>query len=226
MIIAQAVTIARDVGEPRLVELPRAPAGHVAAASSTHPPVGLRRPVSASTSSSWPLPATPAMPRISPARTSRSTPRTTSRPRSSLTCRSVDRQRRAGRVRLATIDGELDVPADHELRKVLLVRLRGDPLADDPAPPDDRDPIGDLEDLVELVADEDDRVALRREPTQDGEDLFRLLRGEDGGRFVEDEDPGIAVERLEDLDPLLPADGQVPILASGSISKPNCSPNA
>ena len=41
--------------------------------SVTVPPVGLRRPTIASISSSWPLPATPAMPRISPARTSRST---------------------------------------------------------------------------------------------------------------------------------------------------------
>ena len=58
------------------------------------------------------------------------------------------------------------------------------------------------------MADEDDRVAIRREPAQDGEDLLGLLGSEDGGRLVEDEDARIAVERLEDLDPLLLADGQ------------------
>ncbi len=47
-----------------------------------------RSPMIASTSSSWPLPATPAMPKISPARTSKLTPWTTSWPRSSATLRS------------------------------------------------------------------------------------------------------------------------------------------
>ena len=51
-------------------------------------------------------------------------------------------------------------------------------------------------------------VALGREPAQDREDLLGLLGRQDGGRLVEDEDPGLAVERLEDLDPLLPADRQ------------------
>jgi hypothetical protein len=40
------------------------------------------------------------------------------------------------------------------------------------------------------------------------EDLLGLLGREDGRRLVEDEDPGLAVERLEDLDALLPADRQ------------------
>ena len=42
--------------------------------SVTVPSDGLRSPTIASTSSSWPLPATPAMPKISPARISKSTP--------------------------------------------------------------------------------------------------------------------------------------------------------
>ena len=63
----------------------------------------------------------------------------------------------AGRLALATVDGELDVAADHQLGQVLLVRLGRDARADDLAAPDDRDAVGDVEDLVELVADEDDR---------------------------------------------------------------------
>ena len=58
-----------------------APAGDVGRRPARiGPPAARRRPVSASTSSSWPLPATPAIPRISPARTSKVTPRTTSCP--------------------------------------------------------------------------------------------------------------------------------------------------
>ena len=143
-----------------------------------------------------------------------------------LDAQAVDAEHGVARVRLAAVDGQLDLATDHQLRQVVLVGLGREPLADDPAAPDDRDPIGDLEDLVELVADEDDAVALGREPPQDGEDLLGLLRREHGGRLVEDEDPRLAVERLEDLDPLLPADRQVSTLASGSISKPNGCPSS
>ena len=165
--------------------------------------------MSASTSSSWPLPATPAMPRISPARTSKLDAA------DGLVAAVV--RRPGGPSTLSTTSAgcdsprstvELDVAADHQLGEVLLVGLGRDPLADDLAAPDDRDPVGDLEHLVELVADEDDAVALGGEPPQDLEDLLGLLRRQHGGRLVEDEDPRVAVERLEDLDPLLPADRQ------------------
>ena len=43
----------------------------------------------------------------------------------------------------------------------------------------------------------------------DPEELLGLLRRQHGGRLVEDEDLGIAVERLDDLDPLLDADREV-----------------
>ena len=72
--------------------------------------------------------------------------------------------------------------------------------------PQDGDALGDLEDLVQLVGDEDDRLSLGLERLDDLEELARLLRREDCGRLVEDEDLGAAVERLQDLDPLLHAD--------------------
>ena len=40
-------------------------------------------------------------------------------------------------------------------------------------------------------------------------ELLGLLRREDGRRLVEDEDVGLAVQRLEDLDALLDADREV-----------------
>src|SRR5207248_5774081 len=39
---------------------------------------------------------------------------------------------------------------------------------------------------------------------------FRLLRRQDRGRLVEDEDPRLAIERLQDLDPLLLAERELP----------------
>ena len=113
-----------------------------------------------------------------------------------------------GRVRRAPVDRELDFAPDHELGEVVLVRLGWDPRADDPAAPDDRNPVGDLEDLVQLVADEHDAVALGGKPSEDREDLLGLLRRQDGRRLVEDQDARLAVEGLEDLHPLLPANRQ------------------
>ena len=73
----------------------------------------------------------------------------------------------------------------------------------------DGDPVGDVEHLVQLVRDEDHRLAARREAADHLEELLRLLRREHGGRLVEDEDVRVAVERLQDLDALLLADGDV-----------------
>ena len=56
---------------------------------------------------------------------------------------------------------------------------------------------------------DDDRAALVTQATQHREELVLLVRGEDGGGFVEDQQPGVAIEQLENLNPLLHADGQV-----------------
>ena len=50
------------------------------------------------------------------------------------------------------------------------------------------DAVGDLEDLVEVVRDVDDRDRLLLEPADDAEDELRLLLGERGGRLVHDQD--------------------------------------
>ena len=64
-------------------------------------------------------------------------------------------------------------------------------------------------DLLELVGDDDDALAVLDEVVHDVDELDDLLRRERGGRLVEDQDVGAAVERLEDLDALLHADGDV-----------------
>src|SRR5688572_16532665 len=109
-------------------------------------------------------------------------------------------------MRNAAVDCQLDLTPDHQLSEVVLVGLVWEPLTDDLTAPDDRDPVGYFEDLVELVADEDEAVAFARQAAQDLEDLDGLLRRQHGRRLVEHEDPGITVERLEDLDALLPPD--------------------
>src|SRR5918998_3228462 len=92
---------------------------------------------------------------------------------------------------------------DHQAGQLPLVRLGGLHGVDHAPVADDRYLVAHAEELAELVGDQDDREPVRDELPQHGEEVLGLLRGEDGGRLVEHEYPGLAVEGLEDLDPLL-----------------------
>ena len=72
------------------------------------------------------------------------------------------------------------------------------------------DAVGDGRHLVQLVRDEDDRAPLGGHRAQRHEQRLGLLRRQHRGRLVEDQDARLAVERLEDLDPLLLADRELP----------------
>jgi hypothetical protein len=95
-----------------------------------------------------------------------------------------------------------DAP-DHLAGELLGVRARRLQPRDDRAVAHDRHAVGRLQDLVELVADEDDRpVLLPHHPAQHVEQLDRLRGREHRRRLVEDEDVGLAHEALHDLDSL------------------------
>ena len=178
------------------------------------PPSGLRMPMMASTSSAWPLPSTPAMPRTSPL--------WMVKPMSSSDV-ALDAVRVGGgqpqRRRPSSIgvvgDGGLaglrrgQLAADHQLGELLGRGVRGVGGADRGAAADDGDLVGDRQHLAELVRDEDDGQALGLEPAQVLEERVDLLRDQDRGRLVEDEDAGAAVEDLEDLHPLAVGDAEV-----------------
>ena len=117
-------------------------------------------------------------------------------------------ERLAGRRRLL-VDAQQHLAPDHQPRQALLGRAGGVERLDLLAAAQHGDPVGDLEHLVELVGDEDDRLALGGEAADDREELLRLLRRQHGRRLVEDEDVGAAIERLQDLDALLLADRDV-----------------
>ncbi len=59
------------------------------------------------------------------------------------------------------------------------------------------------------MGDQDDGFALFLEAVQDAEEVVGLVRGQHAGRLVKDQDIGLTVKRLEDLDPLLVADREV-----------------
>ena len=64
------------------------------------------------------------------------------------------------------------------------------------------DAVGDGEDLLELVADEEHGDALVAEPAEQGEQRRGLVLGDRGGRLVEEQDLGFERQRLGDLDDL------------------------
>ena len=75
--------------------------------------------------------------------------------------------------------------------------------------PHDGDLIGQRHDLLQFVGDDDDRHALVAEAPQDGEEPLRLLRGQNAGRLVKDQNAGAAAQGLDDLHPLLEPDRQI-----------------
>ncbi len=80
---------------------------------------------------------------------------------------------------------------------------------DDLPPPEDDDIVGNRHDLLELVTDEDDGLALSDHQLHRCEQVVGLAGGQDGGRLVEDQHPAATVQQLENLDLLLLAHRQV-----------------
>ncbi len=79
----------------------------------------------------------------------------------------------------------------------------------------DRDPVGHLHDLVQLVCDEDDGAPGLFHAVQRGEKVPGFLGCEHGSGLVQDEDVRAAVEHLHDLHPLLLPDRKLPYLRPG-----------
>ena len=109
-------------------------------------------------SSSTPAPTRPAMPRISPRWTSRSTPRS-QRPCTSRASRTTgaSRARRHGRAVVG-----IDLLADDQARQLPCVDARDIVRGDHAAAAQDGHAVGQLEDLVETVGDEENARPARR----------------------------------------------------------------
>ena len=174
-----------------------------------------RNPQITSASSLWPLPATAAIPRISPERTWSETPRRAGTPLSPSASTFSTRQDHVARRQQVrswlpstsrpTISWASLGFVDPGGRKACGRHL---------AAAHDGDAVGDREHLVQLVADEDDAAPRRGHRPQRPEQLVDLLRRQDRGGLVHDQDAGTAIEHLQDLHPLLLADGQLPDLGA------------
>ena len=172
-----------------------------------------RSPAIASASSRWPLPETPATAAISPARTVSETPLTATLPRSPAAQTSVELEhRRAVGPRVTLAADDLDVAAHHQRRERLRRRVGGLHGGERLPRAEHGDAVGDRLHLVQLVRDEDDRPPLRGHLPRRHEQVVRLVRRQHRRRLVEDQDARLLVQRLEDLHPLLLADGELPDL--------------
>ena len=165
-------------------------------------------PASASSSSDWPLPATPAMPTISPARTAKLIPLTRGTPWSPATTRSLHLEHRLARPRRPLLDPQQHLAADHQLGQLLLAGLGGPAVRHHGPGAHDADLVGHRHDLAQLVGDQDDGAPLRLQVPQDAEQMVGLLRRQHARGLVQDQDARAAEQGLEDLDPLLHAHGQ------------------
>ena len=169
----------------------------------------VRRPVIASTSSVWPLPWTPAMATISPARTSRSTPVDRHLQPVVADLEVPDAEDDLAGLGGALRDDQLDVAPDHQVGQ-LLARGRLRVGACPATRPRRRTTMLSATSRTSLslwvmkmtvvpVAVSDRMIV---------EQLLGLVRRQHGARLVEDEDVAVAVERLQDLDALAHADRQ------------------
>ncbi len=89
------------------------------------------------------------------------------------------------------------------------VEARGRALVDQRAVAHHRDAVGELQHVPEDVGDVDHRAALAAQEADHLEEPAGLARGERGGGLVEDDEIGLAVERLGDLDELAFAGGEL-----------------
>ena len=148
--------------------------------------------------------------RSRPPRTSKETPRTFSSPRSSSACSSSTVEQRLAGLRRSLLD------AAAATSRPTIIRASSSSVAPSRGTvstffPRRRTVIRSAISSTSLslwLMKMIDMPSLRQR-AQDLEQLRRLLRREHGGRLVEDQDVRLAVERLQDLDALLLADGDV-----------------
>ena len=107
------------------------------------------------------------------------------------------------------LDVQHDRMTDHHVGHFLGVGFGRGHVADELPVAQDRHPVRQLLHLVHLVRDDDHGLAVVAHVAQDGKQLFGLLRGEHGGRLVQDQNVRAAVEHLDDLHGLLLGDGHV-----------------
>lgn len=121
-------------------------------------------------------------------------------------------QHRLAQSILFLVDLHDNIPAHHHAGNVRLGDVRHIAVIDGLTGPHDRDPVAELLDLVELVGNKDDGIALLFQALQLHEQFSGLLRGQNGGGLVENDDFGATDQDLQNFHLLLLSNGQIPDL--------------
>ena len=121
----------------------------------------------------------------------------------------LDLKPRLGIDRHRAVDVQRDAVADHHVGERLLVGVLGQYVADVFALAQHGHAVGHVQHLVQLVRDDDQRLAILLHRAHDLEQLIGLLRGQHGGRLVKNQDVRTAEEHLDDLHGLLLRDGHI-----------------
>ena len=171
--------------------------------SSIVPAVAGVMPKMVSATSVRPEPTRPAMPRISPRRSSKETSRKRSPKARPGTLRMVSPIEGSGLGKRWSISRPTIIAT-----RVCSVTSAIGAGADQRAVAQHGHAVGELEDLRELVADVDDADAAVAQALDHDHQAADVGVGERRGRLVHDEDAGVLGERLGDLDPLAVGDGE------------------
>ena len=124
---------------------------------------------------------------------------------------TVDLEHRGAALRGPPLPGDrLDLASDHQRGERMWSRVGRLDGRDRLARTQHGDAVRDRLHLVELVRDEDDRPAFGRDLAERDEQRIGLLRREHCRRLVENQHACLLIERLQDLDPLLLADRELP----------------
>src|SRR5579883_3169365 len=142
-------------------------------------------PESAAKNSDWPLPATPATPKISPPFTAAET-----------FFKATPCSSGAGRLHL------FDLGADHQSGERARRLRAGIARSDDFAEAQNRRSVAEPLNLFQMMRNVEQRPALGLQPLQRLEEFFSLLRRQNRSRLVENEDLGILQQAARDLDAL------------------------
>ena len=102
-----------------------------------------------------------------------------------------------------TIDLQTDRSADHHFRQLCLIRFCCIDYTDVLAFSQDRHTIGDRHNLVQFMCDDNDRLSVFLHITEHGKKFLCLLRRQNRGRLVQDQNIRSTVEHFQNLHCLL-----------------------
>ena len=110
---------------------------------------------------------------------------------------------------IETVDVQRYGVPHHHVGHFLCVGVFGEHIAYELAVTKDGDPVGEGLDLVHLVCDDDNGLAVVAHVAQHRKELVGLLGRQHGGGLIQDQDVGASVQNLYNLDSLLLRDGHI-----------------